>query len=89
MSYYPAYDSVYHGSYCPSNYYEAYDPYVDYVDDAAVVFDRVMPGELTGRGVSEPGAICAAIVQELQSQVGRGSIAAGASPEDVFRELAK
>lgn len=58
-------------------------------DQMAVVLQQVMPDELRPRGIDAPEAICgelARLVKEFQPAVSEGP---GASPEDVFRRLAR
>lgn len=48
-----------------------------------VVLDRVLPGELSTRGIDEPEAICATVRDTLPEEKGR----AAESPEAVFARL--
>ena len=55
-------------------------------DQLAVVLERVLPGELTGRGIEGAGGVCKQVASRL------GEIPAAPSsreaPEDVFKRLA-
>ena len=51
----------------------------------AVVFTRLMPNELSARGVENPESICEAIVGVLKSARVETN---ASSPEEVFRRLA-
>ncbi len=53
-----------------------------------VVFEKVMPGELDSRGVSDVPGVCASVLADLERD---GSATGGASatgPDDIFRRLA-
>ncbi len=53
-----------------------------------VVFERVMPGELDSRGVSDMQDVCAAVLADLGSAAGTAEDAGATSPDDIFRSLA-
>lgn len=53
-----------------------------------VVFEKVMPGELGSRGVSDVQAVCAAVLADLQSAGGAAEDASATSPDEIFRRLA-
>ena len=57
-------------------------------DQLQVVFEKVMPGELDSRGVSDVPDVCAAVLADL-SRAGRAAaVASATSPDDIFRRLA-
>jgi hypothetical protein len=51
-----------------------------------VVLDKVLPGELASRGVSDAPGVCEALATAMKSADVTGS--GDHSPEDVFRRLA-
>ena len=53
-----------------------------------VVFEKVMPGELDSRGVSDVHAVCAAVLADVESAGGAVENASAANPDDIFRRLA-
>ncbi len=53
-----------------------------------VVFEKVMPGELESRGVSDIQDVCAAVLTDLGSASGAAADAGATSPDDIFRRLA-
>ena len=53
-----------------------------------VVFEKVMPGELDSRGVSDVQDICAAVLAEVGSARGTAENADATSPDEIFRRLA-
>ena len=50
----------------------------------AVVVKRVLPGELSARGIPDPDALCAVIARALD---GLASGALGETPETIFHRL--
>jgi hypothetical protein len=52
------------------------------------VFERVMPGELDSRGVSDMQDVCAAVLADVGSAGGAAADAGATSPDDIFRRLA-
>ncbi len=63
------------------------DPSAFTVEQLCVVFEKVMPGELENRGVSDVQDVCAAVLADLES-VGRAAADASAtSPDEIFRRL--
>jgi hypothetical protein len=54
-----------------------------------VVFEKLMPGELEQRGVSETASACAAVMRELENTPIAATDSSSSSPDDVFRRLAK
>ena len=64
------------------------DPREVTASQMAVVFTRVMPKELSARGVDGPDSICEAIVAVLKNAHVETGEARGSSPEEVFRRLA-
>ncbi len=57
------------------------------VDQMRVVIDRVLPGELSARGIDDSSSLCGALRQELKSAGLSDRCAAGGSPDEVFRRL--
>jgi hypothetical protein len=53
-----------------------------------VVFEKVMPGELDSRGVSDVLSVCAAVLADLESAGGAAGGASATSTDDIFRRLA-
>jgi hypothetical protein len=49
-----------------------------------VVLEKKMPGELRGRGCTEPERICARISEQLAAA---GLVSSGESPETIFSRL--
>ncbi len=64
------------------------DPSAFTAGQLCVVFEKVMPGELDSRGVSEVPDVCAAVLADLESAGGAAEDASATSPEEVFRRLA-
>ncbi len=54
-----------------------------------VVFEKVMPGELDSRGISNVPNVCAAVLAGLGSAGCAAENASASSPDDVFRRLAE
>ena len=53
-----------------------------------VVFEKVMPGELESRGVSDVRDVCAAVLADLARAGGAAEDASATSPDEIFRRLA-
>ena len=53
-----------------------------------VVFEKVMPGELDSRGVSDVPDVCAAVLADLESAGDAAEDASATSPDEIFRRLA-
>jgi hypothetical protein len=53
-----------------------------------VVFEKVMPGELDSRGVSDVPDACATVLATLESAGGAAADADATSPDEIFRRLA-
>jgi hypothetical protein len=53
-----------------------------------VVFEKVMPGELDSRGVSNVRDVCAAVLTDLARAGGAAEDASATSPDEIFRRLA-
>jgi hypothetical protein len=53
-----------------------------------VVFEKVMPGELDSRGVSDVQDVCAAVLVDLESARDAAADARATSPDEIFRRLA-
>ncbi len=53
-----------------------------------VVFEKVMPGELDSRGVSDVPDVCAAVLADLARAGGAAADAAATNPDEIFRRLA-
>jgi hypothetical protein len=54
-----------------------------------VVFEKVMPGELDSRGVSNVRDVCAAVLADVESAGGAAENAGAANPDEIFRRLAE
>ena len=52
-----------------------------------VVFEKVMPGELDSRGVSDVQDVCAAVLADLESAGDAAENASATSPDEIFRRL--
>ncbi|MDX1649302.1 MAG: hypothetical protein R3263_05545 [Myxococcota bacterium] len=52
----------------------------------AVVLDRVLPGELESRGVTDPAGVCRALASALGALAAEEDVAPD-SPEAVFRRM--
>ncbi len=52
-----------------------------------VVFEKVMPGELDSRGVSDVQDVCAAVLADLESAGDAAADASATSPDEIFRRL--
>jgi len=52
-----------------------------------VVLEKVLPDELSARGVDQPGAICSNLVRGLKSFRGASPSADESSPEAVFKRI--
>jgi len=59
------------------------------LDELRVVFEKLMPGELEQRGVSDTTGACAAVMHDLENAPIAATDASSISPDDVFRRLAK
>ncbi len=53
-----------------------------------VVFERLMPGELDSRGVSNMQDVCAAVLADLADARDATADASATSPDEIFRRLA-
>jgi hypothetical protein len=53
-----------------------------------VVFEKVMPGELESRGVSDVPSVCAAVLADLGSAGDAAEDASATNPDEIFRRLA-
>jgi hypothetical protein len=58
-------------------------------DQMDVMLDRMMPGELRGRGVENADEICRAIRTALKSAATPDSMPDAETPEAIFRRLAQ
>jgi hypothetical protein len=54
----------------------------------SVVFDKVMPGELEKRGVSDAAAVCSAVVGDLVNTPVPAEAKSGDDLDAIFRRLA-
>ncbi len=64
------------------------DPNAVTVGQLCVVFEKVMPGELDSRGVSDVQDVCAAVLADLESAGDAAADASATSPDAIFRRLA-
>ena len=55
-------------------------------DQMKVVIERLLPGELTARGVANGDSICSAMVESLERQ-DLASAMPSQSPDEIFRRL--
>jgi hypothetical protein len=58
-------------------------------EQMAVVLEQVMPGELRPRGIDDPDSLCSDLAIAVKSFQPVGGDTSAASPEDVFRRLAR
>ena len=65
------------------------DPRSLTLDEIRVVFEKLMPGELEQRGVSDTTGACAAVMRDLGSAPIAAADSSSSNPDDVFRRLAK
>jgi len=54
-----------------------------------VVFEKVMPGELDSRGVSDVRDVCAAVLADVGSAGDAAENASATNPDEIFRRLAE
>jgi hypothetical protein len=59
------------------------------LDELRVVLEKLMPGELEQRGVSDSAAICAVMAGDRADAPATNAGEGSSSAEDVFRRLAK
>jgi len=59
------------------------------LDELRVVFEKLMPGELEQRGVSDTAGACAAVMRDLENAPIAATDSPSSNPDDVFRRLAK
>ena len=52
-----------------------------------VLFERVLPGELEMRGVSDAASVCSAVMDDVSHSPVTGDEPGSASVDDVFRRL--
>ncbi len=64
------------------------DPSAVTVGQLCVVFEKVMPGELDRRGVSDVPDVCVALLADLESAADAAADASATSPDEIFRRLA-
>ena len=64
------------------------DPNAFTARQLCVVFEKVMPGELDSRGVSDVQDVCAAVLADLESAGDAAEDASATSPDEIFRRLA-
>ena len=57
------------------------------LDELRVVFEKLMPGELETRGVSDADAICSAVIGDVAESPAASEADRSANPDDVFRRL--
>jgi hypothetical protein len=54
-----------------------------------VMLQKVLPGELSTRGVTQPQAVCDGLIGALTGFSGSAADAENESPEDVFSRLGR
>ncbi len=59
------------------------------LDELRVIFEKLMPGELEKRGVSDIAGTCAAVMTDLESTPATATDSSSITPDDIFRRLAK
>ncbi len=59
------------------------------VSQLRVVFEKVMPGELENRGVSDAAAVCSAVVDDLVQTPAPAEAESSGDLDTIFRRLAK
>ena len=64
------------------------DPSAFTAGQLRVVFEKVMPGKLDSRGVSDVQDVCAAVLADLESAGDAAADASATSPDEIFRRLA-
>ena len=64
------------------------DPSAFTAGQLCVVFEKVMPGELDSRGVSNVQDVCAAVLADLENAGDAAEDASATSPDEIFRRLA-
>jgi hypothetical protein len=57
------------------------------VDQLGVVFEKLMPGELEQRGVSEAAAVCSAVIDDLANSPAVTDAASSDHVDGIFRRL--
>jgi hypothetical protein len=57
------------------------------LDELRVVFEKLMPGELETRGVSDAAAICSAVIHDVAESPAAADADRSENPDDVFRRL--
>ena len=63
------------------------DPTSLTVDQLAVVFEKLMPGELEQRGVSHAASVCGAVIEDLANSPTPTDAAASDDVDGIFRRL--
>ena len=63
------------------------DPSAFTAGQLCVVFEKVMPGELDSRGVSDVQDVCAAVLADLESVGDAAADASANRPDEIFRRL--
>ncbi len=58
------------------------------VTQLRVVFEKVMPGELENRGVSDAAAVCSAVVDDLANAASPAEAESSSDLDTIFRRLA-
>jgi hypothetical protein len=65
------------------------DPRSLTLDELRVVFEKLMPGELEQRGVSDTASACKAVMRNLENAPIAATDSSSSNPDDIFRRLAK
>jgi hypothetical protein len=63
------------------------DPKTLSVDQLRVVFEKLMPGELEHRGVSDAASVCGAVIGDLANSPSSADGAASDNVDGIFRRL--
>ena len=57
------------------------------IDELRVVFEKLIPGELETRGVSDAAAVCSAVMDDVTDSPEAAEADRSENPDDVFRRL--
>jgi hypothetical protein len=58
------------------------------LEQLRVVFERILPGELETRGVSQAAGVCEALMDEIAGSPAAQSAPADSGADEIFRRLA-
>lgn len=63
------------------------DPQSLTVAQLRAVFEKLMPGELEARGVSDAAATCSAVMDQVANAASSADLDASNSPDEIFKRL--